>query len=76
MFAIGFIITMKSTLCVSYQLLNKSQSPLKFILTYKMSQDHLELFFGCLRARGGSNNNPNSVQFKNTTVVVYKKYYC
>lgn len=64
--AIGFIITMKSTLCVSYQLLNKSQSPLKFVLTYKMSQDHLELFFSCVRARGGSNNNPNSVLFKNT----------
>jgi len=31
-----------------------------------MSQDHLELFFGCIRARGGSNNNPNAVQFKNT----------
>lgn len=30
-----------------------------------MSQDHLELFFGCVRARGSSNNNPNSVQFKN-----------
>jgi len=66
MFAIGFIITMKSTLSVSYQLLNKSLSPLKFVLTYKMSQDHLELFFGCVQARGGSNNNPNSVQFKNT----------
>jgi len=66
MFVIGFIIIMKSTLCVSYQLLNKSQSPLKFVLTYKMSQGHLEFFFGCVRARGGSNNNPNSVQFKNT----------
>lgn len=45
MFALGFIITMKSTLNVSYQLLYKEQSPLKFVLTYKMSQDHLELFF-------------------------------
>jgi len=31
-----------------------------------MSQDHLELFLGCVRDRGGFNNNPNSVQFKNT----------
>lgn len=66
MFVLGFIITMESTLNVAYQLLNKLQSPLKFVLTYKMSQDHLELFFGCIRARGGSNNNPNAVQFKNT----------
>jgi len=40
MFVLGF--TMESTLNVAYQLLNKSQSPLKFVLTYKMSQDHLE----------------------------------
>lgn len=31
-----------------------------------MSQDHTELLFGCVRARSGSNNNFNSVQFKNT----------
>lgn len=43
-FVLGFIITMESTLNVAYQLLNKLQSPLKFVLTYKMSQDHLELF--------------------------------
>jgi len=66
MFVLGFIITKESTLIVAYQLLNKFPSPLKFVLTYKMSQDHLELFFGCIRARGGSNNNPNAVQFKNT----------
>jgi len=38
MFILGFIITMESTLNVAYQLLNKSQSPLKFVLTYKMSK--------------------------------------
>lgn len=65
MFILCFITTMENTLNVAYQFLNKSQSPLKFILTYKMSQDHIELYFGCIRARGGSNNNPNSVQFKN-----------
>jgi len=66
MFVFGFIITMESTSIVAYQLLNKYQSPLQFVLTNKMSQDHIELSFGCLRARGGSNNNPNAVQFKNT----------
>ena len=42
---------------------------LRYILTYKLSQDHLELFFSAIRSRGGSNNNPNSMQFKNA----YKK---
>ncbi|KAF0719484.1 THAP domain-containing protein 9, partial [Aphis craccivora] len=59
MFLIGFIVTMTSTLEIAHKLLGRSQSPLKYILTYKMSQDHLELFFGCIRSRGGSNNNPN-----------------
>jgi len=66
MFIVGFIVTMSSTLQVAYKLLYRSQSPFKFVLTYKMSQDHLELFFGYIRVRGGSNNNPNCIQFKKT----------
>ena len=31
---------------------------------YKMSQDHLELFFGAVRAAGGWNNNPTALQFR------------
>ena len=30
---------------------------------YKMSQDHLELFFGAVRAAGGWNNNLTALQF-------------
>lgn len=37
MFVLGFIVTMKSTLEISYKLLFKNQSPLKFVLTYKVS---------------------------------------
>lgn len=36
---------------------------LKYILTYKLSQDHLELFFSAVRARSGNNNNPTCRQF-------------
>lgn len=36
--------------------------PLKYLLTYKLSQDHLETFFGVIRSRGGFNNNPNTMQ--------------
>ncbi|KYN05673.1 THAP domain-containing protein 9 [Cyphomyrmex costatus] len=34
----------------------------KYLLTYKLSQDFLETFFGAIRARGGFNNNPNANQ--------------
>lgn len=34
------------------------------IYTYRFSQDHLEHFFGAIRSKNGSNNNPNSIQFK------------
>jgi hypothetical protein len=36
---------------------------LTFLLTYKLSQDHLELFFGVLRRHGGNNDNPTTQQF-------------
>ena len=35
----------------------------KACLTYKLSQDHLELFFSAVRAAGGFNNNPTAQQF-------------
>ena len=36
---------------------------IKYLLTYKFSQDHIELFFGAVRSCGGFNNNPTSQQF-------------
>ncbi|XP_064460284.1 uncharacterized protein LOC135370468 [Ornithodoros turicata] len=35
-----------------------------YITTYRLSQDHLELFFSCIRQRGGWNNNPSASQFR------------
>jgi hypothetical protein len=37
---------------------------MKYLLTYKLSQDHLELFFCALRGRLGANNNPTAQEFK------------
>ena len=37
---------------------------LRYLLGYKFSQDHLELFFCAVRARGGFNDNPTALQFK------------
>lgn len=36
----------------------------KYILTYKFSQDHLEMFFSKIRQRFGNNNNPNALELK------------
>ena len=33
---------------------------MKYLLTYKISQDYTELFFGKIRSMGGCNNNPNA----------------
>lgn len=37
---------------------------MKFLLTYKMSEDHLETFFAAIRSRSGCNNNSSVRQFK------------
>lgn len=66
MFVIGFITCMDSTLEISYKLLYKIQSALKFVLAFKLSQDHLKLFFACVHLRGRCNNNPNCHQYKHT----------
>ena len=50
-------------------LVNAENPVLKYLLTYKMSQDHLELFFSAVRACGGWNNNPTTRQF----VAAYKQ---
>ena len=42
---------------------------MKYLLTYKWSQDFLEMFFGQVRSRFGHNNNPSCRQF----VFAYKR---
>ena len=44
----------------------RGQQQLKYLLTYKFSQDHLELFFTLIRSRGGHNNYPSPGQLKAT----------
>jgi len=44
-------------------------APLKYLLTYKLSQDHIELFFGAIWASCGCNNNPTVRQF----IAAYKR---
>jgi hypothetical protein len=46
------------------QMFSKPGDPFKYLLTYKFSQDHIELLFSCIRSKGGWNNNPNCLQIK------------
>jgi len=64
MFAIGFLVN--SLQSIANHLLYASENPLEYILTYKLSQDHLELFFSAVRSANGWNNNPSAKQFSAT----------
>lgn len=52
--------------CLSVQRIfhNLMTFGVQFLLTYKLSQDFVEHFFGCIRLRGGWNLNPTSEQFR------------
>lgn len=66
---IGLLVSMKS-LQFLYLSLIKTNSPLlQYLPAYKMSQDHLELFFSLIRQNCGWNNNPTARQFR----AAYKK---
>lgn len=62
----GFIIDMISLMEMYKDLVEGRDSPkiLTSIPTYYLQQDHIEMFFGKIRACGGFNNNPNVNQFK------------
>ena len=58
---IGFIICLKNVFSLFRDLNLKYK--LRYLLTKKLLQDHLENFFCCVRMRGGFNDNPNGHQF-------------
>ena len=60
-FIIGFIVSAKSGEKLALDMLENSSS---YFLMYKVSQDHLELLFACIRGKNGYNNNPDVRIFK------------
>ena len=68
---IGFLVAIRSIKGLFNDLVGQADAPLKYLLTYKFSQDHLELFFGAIRSSGGFNNNPTSQQF----IAAYKRLF-
>ena len=59
-----FLLCAKAVQGLVKDLVSGANPVLKYILSYKMNQDHLELFFGAVRASGGWNNNPTAMQFR------------
>ena len=59
----GFISNSAALVKLYEVLLTPNNSSFKAILTYKLSQDFLESFFGSIRARNGLSSNPTAIQF-------------
>jgi len=64
--AVGFIASSVSIMHLFDSTVKADLHQLRYLLTYKLSQDHLELFFAVVRSRGGSNNNPSALHLRNT----------
>jgi hypothetical protein len=64
---LGFLISFNSLINLKKSLINTDK--LKYLPFYKLSQDHLEMFYGSVRTQGGNNNNPTARKFKSA----YKK---
>lgn len=60
-FIIGFAAAVKSILQIAQNIL--VESSWKYLMTYRFSQDHLELFFAQIRRKNSWNNNPDALQF-------------
>jgi len=57
-FVSGFVATATACLGLARDLFSADQD---MLLTFQLSQDHLESFFGKLRGMGGCNNNPGGI---------------
>ena len=57
-FILDFVTCIKSVIEMTHEMFTVINQPFKYFLTYKFSQDHLELLFSCIRAKGCWNNNP------------------
>lgn len=59
----GFVVNIISLMDMYSEFVEKNEY-MDYLATYRLSQDHLEMFFGKIRSMNGSNDNPTAVQFK------------
>jgi len=64
---VGFIICLRNLHNLAKYLID--HNIVDYFLSYKLSQDHVEMFFSCIRRMNGHNNNPTTTQYKSA----YKK---
>lgn len=64
---VGFIICLKNLYALAKDLIENNI--VEYFLSYKLSQDHVEMFFSLIRRMNGHNNNPTNIQYKSA----YKK---
>jgi hypothetical protein len=68
MCVMGFCSAIDSVTHLCRQLLCSSTGVngvrLQYLLTYRLSQDHVELLFGLIRRRGGNSDSPTCQQFR------------
>ena len=62
-FVIGLRTAANSLIGFAREVFN-SDSKVKYILSFKFSQDHIENLFSKIRARNGFNDNPDVICFK------------
>lgn len=62
-FILGFAAASHSLITLSKRLFEEI-AEVKYMLAYKLGQDHLETLFSKIRSKNGHNNNPDVVQFK------------
>lgn len=60
---LGFLVDMETTKSLFFMYIRTENPYLDYILFYKFSQDHLEQIFSLIRARGGFNDNPSTIDF-------------
>ena len=63
-FIVCSLTSAKSILAISRSLLSRGSNSFSYVMSYRFSQDALEMFFSKTRGRLGWNNNPNALQFK------------
>ena len=61
---IGLVNNINSLIWLYEKHVSNPVSDISYLLMYKWSQDHIELFFGCIRQCGRFCNNPTALQFK------------
>ena len=61
---VGLLVCIASVKALYVKYVNGEDNTLKWLPTYKLTQDPLELSFGVFRRRCGSNTNPSPKQFE------------